>query len=477
MAEKVPAIAFAVSNDQPTNEEVLWYNTNISTGNAKDNVYFFNRDSGSWGALTLTAQEILDKLKTVDGAGSGLDADTLQGMTPADLISAGGGLSSALDATKFYVGNAGGLATAVAMSGGATMSSTGVVTVVQSVLDHVNFLNIGTNTHAQIDTHIADTSNPHSVTATQVGNTTAQWNADRIEGNITNLGTLGVGQDQFVLTWDNGTSRIIALAGGGGGNTIYTANDTVGSARVLTVTDTITFSGGQLVIKGGGSTSATQNFLLENLSGSDLFKMDNAGGFALGIGAGYKDQDNVTIGENAQTGSSFRGISIGRNSSVTADDGVAIGPAADATGTSALALATGAIASGIRSMAVGSNALATNTGSGIISLGGSTARTNASPTSLAINFDDAVHTFFIGKTVDSYYMGQKSFGFGTVTPSVVAAIDIVSTTKGFAPPRMTAAQAVAITAINGLMLYVTDTDATFTSIGFWGYEAGTWIKL
>ena len=34
---------------------------------------------------------------------------------------------------------------------------------------HTNLTDIGTNTHAQIDTHINNTSNPHSVTATQVG--------------------------------------------------------------------------------------------------------------------------------------------------------------------------------------------------------------------------------------------------------------------------------------------------------------------
>lgn len=41
--------------------------------------------------------------------------------------------------------------------------------VIQSALDHTQFQNIGTNTHVQIDSHIASTTNPHAVTKAQVG--------------------------------------------------------------------------------------------------------------------------------------------------------------------------------------------------------------------------------------------------------------------------------------------------------------------
>jgi hypothetical protein len=42
---------------------------------------------------------------------------------------------------------------------------------------------------------------------------------------------------------------------------------------------------------------------------------------------------------------------------------------------------------------------------------------------------------------------------------------------------ITATAASAITAADGMIVYVSDTDATFTSVGFWGREGGAWVKL
>lgn len=87
-------------------------------------------------------------------------------------------------------------------------------------------------------------------------------------------------------------------------------------------------------------------------------------------------------------------------------------------------------------------------------------------------------------TVELYSSGQALSSVGSIrigsggANATSAILDVVSTTKGFLPPRMTATQGSAIASpAEGLMIYVTDTNGTFTTKGWWGYNGATWEKL
>lgn len=86
---------------------------------------------------------------------------------------------------------------------------------------------------------------------------------------------------------------------------------------------------------------------------------------------------------------------------------------------------------------------------------------------------------FSGYITPSYIMSisgtHGNVGIGTTTPVASAILDLTSTTKGLAIPTMTATQASAIsTPKKSLMIYVTDTNGTFTSAGWWGYNGTIW---
>ena len=63
-----------------------------------------------------------------------------------------------------------------------------------------------------------------------------------------------------------------------------------------------------------------------------------------------------------------------------------------------------------------------------------------------------------------------AIGKGNTAGDASAKLEVVSTTQGFLPPRMTATQASAIVSpAKSLIVYVTDTNGTFTSAGIWIY--------
>lgn len=78
------------------------------------------------------------------------------------------------------------------------------VDVAEANIVHQNLSGAGTNTHAQVDSHIASTANPHTVTAAQVGNATAQWNADKLQGRNVSA---AAPTDEHVLTWNDTASQ------------------------------------------------------------------------------------------------------------------------------------------------------------------------------------------------------------------------------------------------------------------------------
>lgn len=125
-----------------------------------------------------------------------------------------------------------------------------------SAIPHQSLSGAGTNTHATIDSHIANTLNPHTVTASQVGKDTAQWNADRLVGvdiddtNISNGRVLqyssGTGNLEYVDLGANGeanTASNIGTAGVGvfkqkSGSDLEFKKINAGSSKITVTDDT-----------------------------------------------------------------------------------------------------------------------------------------------------------------------------------------------------------------------------------------------
>jgi hypothetical protein len=99
-----------------------------------------------------------------------------------------------------------------------------------------------------------------------------------------------------LVYYNNASGTVVSIFSSGGGNTIYTANDTVGTGRVATLTDTLTF-------KGADDLVTSSNIKIQNNSGTDLWDFRNDGDVYFGQntkfeGGAYGLIFNRTTGAN-----------------------------------------------------------------------------------------------------------------------------------------------------------------------------------
>lgn len=102
-----------------------------------------------------------------------------------------------------------------------------------------------------------------------------------------------------------------------------------------------------------------------------------------------------------------------------------------------------------------------NTGSGNIFIGSGAGATETGSSKLYIAPSSTTEPLIYG----DFNLSQLKINGG------------LEVTQLFKLGSFTAVQASAISAVDGLVIYVTTTDPTFTSVGVWAYENGAWVKL
>lgn len=128
----VPAIAISRGTVAPENKEVLWEDISNMSLPFFERIKSYDSNTTQWRMVTQLPLELINSLKKVDGDGSGLDANFLQGRTVNDIIQLAKDGSFTLPNGFIFIGNNLGEAEAKALSGDATLQSNGNLTLASS---------------------------------------------------------------------------------------------------------------------------------------------------------------------------------------------------------------------------------------------------------------------------------------------------------------------------------------------------------
>jgi hypothetical protein len=324
--------------------------------------------------------------------------------------------------------------------------------------DHLELANIGSNTHAQIDSHIANISNPHVVTKAQVGlgsvvdgaeiNVQSDWNA--------------VAGDALIL---NKPSDITDLSG----HSVTELSDITGAGSGIVI------SGAERAKLGGIETGATADQTKADIDGLGL-SHDSL------VDVSVNDHHNelhsvASHNDTTATGAQLDTLTdnsiadtLHRHSELVASDG-SPDPALwiNAIGNVILENASDTRIY-IQTTSVGGGA-----GFDIKKSDSSWSwRITGEATGFKIRDHlNGLNKFYIedGATGNVWFDNIKNVGIGTATPATSALLDLTSILGALLLTRMTTTQKNALTAVNGMVLY----DSTLNK--FQGRQAGSWQNM
>jgi hypothetical protein len=260
--------------------------------------------------------------------------------------------------------------------------------------------------------------------------------------------------------------------------------------------------GDNTTASGEGSTAMGNSTVSSNLASTAMGQDTTASGegsTAMGYGTTASGLISTAMGM-ATTASGEGSTAMGDNTTASGDGSTAMGMVTTASGEGSTAMGLLTTASGNYSTAMGN--VTTASGNYSTAMGNVTAAsgdssiaagqyvtagpnantialgtgvddfnvmTNNTTNSLMVGFDSDVPTLFVGPAAGVGTYGN--IGIRTTTPETSAALEIAGTDGALLLPRMSSAQQDALTGVNGMLIYNSETNK------FRGRENGAWSDL